>query len=51
MVKLHDFPDIKTEAELAKHASIAKSLAKKIIGNSLYQLSMADFQTPQDQEA
>jgi diguanylate cyclase (GGDEF)-like protein len=48
MVKLHDFPDIKTEAELAKHASIAKSLAKKIMGNSLYRLSMADFQITRD---
>lgn len=48
MVKLHDFPDIKTEAELAKHATLAKSLAKKIMGNSLYRLSMADYQATRD---
>jgi len=38
-VRLLDFADIRTEADLAEHASKAKSSAKKIAGNSLFQLS------------
>jgi len=51
MVKLSDFPNIKTEAELSQHATIAKSLAKKITGNSLYRLSLDDAFLDLDQIA
>jgi EAL domain-containing protein (putative c-di-GMP-specific phosphodiesterase class I)/GGDEF domain-containing protein len=51
MVKLTDFPNLKTEAELSIHATAAKSLAKKIVGNSLYRLTEADCQAAQDQES
>jgi len=51
MVKLRDFSTLKTEAELSKHATIAKSLAKKITGNSLYRLNPDDYIHAQAQEA
>jgi diguanylate cyclase (GGDEF)-like protein len=38
-VSLGDFPELKTEHQLAEFASQAKSMAKKITGNSLYQLN------------
>lgn len=41
-VKLAEFEQILNEADLAEHASKAKSAAKKISGNSLYQLQPAD---------
>jgi diguanylate cyclase (GGDEF)-like protein len=40
-VALHDFANIRSEADLADLASKAKSAAKKIKGNSLYQLKPA----------
>ena len=50
MVKLRDFPILKTEAELSSHATAAKSRAKKIVGNSLYRLTQADCRVTQDHE-
>lgn len=41
-VRLFEFTEIKTEADLAEHATLAKSRAKKIDGNSLYQLHPRD---------
>ncbi len=38
-VRILDFDTIKNEADLAEHATRAKSAAKKTIGNSLYQLT------------
>lgn len=43
-VRLSDFEYLMDEADLAEHATKAKSKAKKIAGNSLYQLSLADCQ-------
>jgi diguanylate cyclase (GGDEF)-like protein len=37
-VRLRDFDDIRTEADLTEHASKAKSAAKKLAGNSLFLL-------------
>ncbi len=39
VVDLADFPTIKTESEVAEKATKAKSLAKKITGNSIYKLT------------
>ena len=41
-VRLLEFDNIQDEADLAEHASQAKSAAKKIAGNSLYQLNPMD---------
>ncbi|MEX1199334.1 MAG: bifunctional diguanylate cyclase/phosphodiesterase [Methylophaga sp.] len=41
-VRLAEFDKIWNEADLAEHASKAKSAAKKISGNSLYRLQPAD---------
>ncbi|MDQ7072356.1 MAG: GGDEF domain-containing protein [Gammaproteobacteria bacterium] len=38
-VRILDFDTIKNEADLAEHATRAKSAAKKTVGNSLYQLT------------
>jgi GGDEF domain-containing protein len=40
-VRLRDFDDIRTEADLTEHASKAKSAAKKLAGNSLFLLEKA----------
>jgi len=37
-LRVHDFDSIQTESDIAATASIAKSKAKKIAGNSLYQI-------------
>lgn len=37
-IRLHDFDSIQSETDLAESASKAKSMAKRINGNSLYQL-------------
>jgi EAL domain-containing protein (putative c-di-GMP-specific phosphodiesterase class I)/GGDEF domain-containing protein len=42
-VRLLDFDTIKNEADLAEHATQAKSMAKKVSGNSLIQLKVADI--------
>lgn len=49
-VKLLDFDTIKNEADLAEHATQAKSLAKKITGNSLVQLKLTDIVKKHDDE-
>lgn len=41
-VRLLDFDNIRDQADLAEHATQAKSAAKKLTGNSLYQLKPAD---------
>lgn len=48
-VRLLDFDTIKNEADLAEYATQAKSMAKKIGGNSLIQLKMSDI-TKQDED-
>ncbi len=42
-VRLLDFDTIKNEADLAEYATLAKSKAKKLSGNSLIQLKVADM--------
>lgn len=42
-VRLLDFDTIKNEADLAEHATLAKSMAKKVSGNSLVQLKVTDI--------
>lgn len=42
-IKLKDFPDIQSESKLAEYASKAKSLAKQIMGNSIYTLKPDDI--------
>ncbi len=42
-VRLLDFDTINNEADLAEHATLAKSMAKKVSGNSLIQLKVADI--------
>lgn len=42
-VRLIDFATINNEADLAEHATLAKSKAKKISGNSLFQLKVTDI--------
>ena len=42
VVKLADFPEIRTDSELAEKATKAKSIAKKTQGNSLYVLQATD---------
>lgn len=44
-VRLLDFEEIRTEADLTEHASKAKSAAKKLIGNTLFQLTKANSLT------
>ncbi len=51
MVKLRDFTTLTSEAELSCHATIAKSQAKKIVGNSLYRLNETDYYRIQFQVA
>ncbi len=43
-VTISDFSYLVDEADLAEHATKAKSKAKKIPGNSLYQLNLSDCQ-------
>ena len=43
-VTISDFDYLIDEADLAEHATKAKSKAKKILGNSLYQLKLSDCQ-------
>lgn len=43
-VRLQDFPGILAESDLSECASRAKSMAKKITGNSLYQLGIQQCQ-------
>ena len=42
-VRVLDFKTINNEADLAEHATKAKSAAKKIVGNSLHQLKPDDL--------
>jgi diguanylate cyclase (GGDEF)-like protein len=43
-VTISDFDYLRDETDLAEHATKAKSKAKKISGNSLYQLKLSDCQ-------
>jgi len=42
-LRVHDFDSIYTESDIAATASIAKSMAKKTNGNSLYQIKPVEY--------
>jgi len=42
-LRVHDFDTIHTESDIATTASMAKSMAKKISGNSLYQIKPDEY--------
>ncbi|HEC58675.1 hypothetical protein LCGC14_0989790 [marine sediment metagenome] len=49
-VRLLDFDTINNEADLSEHATLAKSMAKKVSGNSLVQLKVTDITIEAEQD-